>query len=36
MQLKEEAANAPELEDELVVEAEISKEVVTDTKSKEK
>ncbi len=36
MQLKEEAANAPELEDELVVEAEISEEVVADTKSTEK
>ena len=36
MQLKEEAANAPELEKELVVEAEISEEVVTDTKSTKK
>jgi DNA-directed RNA polymerase subunit beta' len=36
MQLKEEAANAPELEEELVVEAKISEEVVADTKSTEK
>ena len=36
MQLKKEAANATELEDELVVEAEISEEVVADTKSTEK
>ena len=36
MQLKEESANAPESEEELVVEAEISEEVVADTKSIEK
>mgnify|MGYP003705811211 FL=1 len=36
IQLKEEADNATELEEELVIKAEISKEVVTDTKSTEK